>query len=247
MSTIEAKGIVIRQTDYGEANRMLTIFTKEYGIIKAAARGVRKVKSRQAAASQFLCYSDLNLYKGTSDIVTLNSAQTIESFYPICEDIEKLALFTYLSDVTAYLVGEGNPDEEILRLFLNTLYLCAYEKLPPLMAKVVYELRVMAYSGYAPDLSACASCKDSDIRWFDTRSAHAFCDRCVHRKNGMYALSKDMAQALLYILSAPEKKMFSFRATDALLERLSTVSESYVRDQAEKDFPSLAYLKKLLT
>ena len=101
MAKIRARGIIIKQSDYGEGHRMLSIFTEEYGIIKAVSYGVKKSKSRAAASSQFLCYGDFELYRGDNkDIMTVNSIDTADGFYPVSEDIIKLSLCVYLADIT---------------------------------------------------------------------------------------------------------------------------------------------------
>ena len=72
MAEIRARGIIIKQSDYGEGHRMLTVFTEEYGIVKAVSYGVKKSKSKAAASSQFLCYGDFDFYKGVGkDIMTI--------------------------------------------------------------------------------------------------------------------------------------------------------------------------------
>ena len=77
MAEIRARGIIIKQSDYGEGHRMLTVFTEEYGIVKAVSYGVKKSKSKAAASSQFLCYGDFDFYKGVGkDIMTINNIDT---------------------------------------------------------------------------------------------------------------------------------------------------------------------------
>ena len=111
MPGIKATGIIIKQTEFGESNRMLSIFTKEFGIIRASVYGAKSVKSGKGASSQFLCFSEFELSKGNSDLYTVYSATAEESFYPISEDIEKLSLAVYLCDLTYSALGMENKDE----------------------------------------------------------------------------------------------------------------------------------------
>ncbi|MBR0089157.1 MAG: DNA repair protein RecO [Clostridia bacterium] len=81
MAEIRAKGIIIKQSDYGEGHRMLSIFTEEYGIVKAVSYGATKTRSKSAASSQFLCYADFDLYKANNrDIMTVNAIDTLDGF-----------------------------------------------------------------------------------------------------------------------------------------------------------------------
>ena len=73
MAEIRTKGLILKQTDFGEGNRMLTIFTENLGVVKAAVYGVRQKKSRNAAATQLLSYSDFMLNQGKSEEQTHNT------------------------------------------------------------------------------------------------------------------------------------------------------------------------------
>ena len=159
MAEIRARGIIIKQSDYGEGHRMLTVFTEEYGIVKAVSYGVKKSKSKAAASSQFLCYGDFDFYKGVGkDIMTINNIDTLDGFYPVSEDIKKLSLCVYLADITYCILGMNNPDSRMLHLFLNSVYALAYRDEPMDKVKAVYELKMMSIGGYSPQLNACVSC-----------------------------------------------------------------------------------------
>lgn len=122
-----ATGLVIKQSEYGEANRIISVFTKEYGIISAAVYGARSMKNGKGAACRLLCLSEFELSRSPSGIYTVYSAEQKESFYPISEDIEKLSLSVYLCDITRSAIGTENRDEGVLSLLLNTLYALAYK------------------------------------------------------------------------------------------------------------------------
>lgn len=247
MGNVSAKGIVLRQVNYGEADRMLTVFTDEYGIIKAAARGVRRMKSRRSAAAQFLCYGEFDLYMSGGEVSTLNSVSVLDAFYPVSEDISAISLFTYFADMAMAGVGFSNPDVQILRLFLNTLYMCAYKKLNLISAKVVYELRFMATIGFVPMLGRCSACgKSENITGFDLNFG-VVCEECRRKTEGCIDMPEDVYHAICYILASEEKKMFSFKASADVMRKVSNISEKYVSRHLEKNFSSLDYFKKILT
>lgn len=245
MASIRTKGVIIKQTDYGEGHRMLSIFTQDYGIIKAVSYGVKKAKSKAAASSQFLCYADFDLYKAVNrDIMTVNSIDTVDGFYPVSEDIVKLALCNYLADITYELLGTGNPDERILRIFLNSLYALAYKDEDIYKIKTVYELKLMSAGGYMPNLGGCAVCGSADVRAFDPAKGSVVCGKCAGRDT--VKLSGGAYKALAYIVNCDDKKMLSFNASEGLLLELSVLSESYVSVQTDRKFASLDYFKAIL-
>lgn len=245
MANIRAKGVIIRQSDYGEGHRMLSIFTEEYGIIKAVSYGAKKAKSKSAASSQFMCYADFDLYRAPNrEVLSVNSIDTIDGFYPICEDIVKLSLCVYLADITYELLGPENPDERILRIFLNTLYALAYKGERADKIKTVYELKLMAVGGYMPNISSCAVCGDNEIRAFDAAKGSVVCGRCAGGES--VRISGGVYKAFSYIILCEDKKMLSFNASDEILAALNNVSERYVRVQTDRNFASLEYYKSIL-
>ena len=245
MAEIRARGIIVKQSDYGEGHRMLSIFTEEYGIVKAVSYGVKKSKSKAGASSQFLCYADFNLYKGVNkDIMTVNSIDTIDAFYPLSEDIKKLSLCVYLADITYSLLGMNNPDARILHLFLNSVYALAYRDEDMEKVRTVYELKLMCAGGYMPYMGGCASCGNTDIFAFDLLKGGTVCREC----GGKYIvrLNNTLYRALDYIITCDDKKMLAFNASGDVMKPLGTLAEQYIALQLDQKFPSLDYYKTML-
>ena len=264
MAEIRARGIIIKQSDYGEGHRMLTVFTEEYGIVKAVSYGVKKSKSKAAASSQFLCYGDFDFYKGVGkDIMTINNIDTLDvleqkrveldqqinerkkAIGQIAEDIKKLSLCVYLADITYCILGMNNPDSRMLHLFLNSVYALAYRDEPMDKVKAVYELKMMSIGGYSPQLNACVSCGSNEVYAFDLLKGGSVCRAC----GGKYIvkLDKNLYRALDYIIYSDDKKMLSFNASDGLMKLLCKIAEQYVELQLDQKFSSLDYYKTMLT
>lgn len=241
---VTAKGIVLKQTDYGEANRMLTIFTDEYGIIKAAAHGAKRTKSRQSASTQFLTYAEFSFYAGNSDVWSISSAQTIDSFFPIHEDISKLSIATYFSELTFACLDLQNPDTEILRLLLNTLYAMAYKNVSPAIAKPVFELRCIALAGFEPVVDYCISCgAGENLTAFSVTDGGSVCRNCAKKHDfAMHDSTRRMAQ---FILRALPNKIYSFVVDEPVARQASHIFEKYAALMLDYEFQSLEYYKKI--
>lgn len=238
------RGIIIRQNNYGDAHRMLSVFTKDSGIIKAVRYGVRGKKTSNAAAFQLFCYGDFKLRPSRGEIMTAVSADIIDGFYPVSEDIVKLSLLAYLADITFCLLGEGNPDNRILSLFLNTVYAAAYKDEGYIKLKTVYELKLMCAGGYMPNFSGCAVCGGAP-EYFRLDSGSFVCR--AHHRAGDIKVSMEAAALMKYISESADKRMLAFRLKDnTLLDELNAVTERYVSDQCERKFESLEYFKAML-
>lgn len=236
-------GIIIKQSDFGEGHRMLWIFTQKYGIIKAVAHGAEKTKSRSSASTQFLSYSEFEFYDN-SEIWNIRSVVPSDTFWPIQEDIVKLALCTYFADLVFYSLDLHNADNNIFRLMLNTLYGCAYKSYPLKAIKLIFELKLMYFSGMLPAPNQCLGCGcDHGIAFFDKGSGGVFCEECG--RGNLVKLTEEEYKVLFLGALCDMKKMFSYKLPEAAVDKLAPTIESYVSAALDRDIKSLEYYRKL--
>lgn len=247
MANIKARGLILKQSDYGEGNRMLTVFCEGYGIIKASTYGIKGPKSKQAAASQFLSYGTFLLFQGKGDVLRVNSVEPIECFFPIQENITALALGAYLADITFAALDMQTPDDGLLRMLLNTLYMMAYKDMPLAVLKAVYELRLSMHAGFTPVTDFCTVCGSTEnLCVFSLENNGMVCKECAGKKPGGIALSPACFHALYYILHAQPKQVFRFQIGEDVQRELGALAERYILRQLEKEFASLTYYKRMI-
>ena len=244
VETVVTKGLVIKQTNYGEADRILHIFTEDFGIVSAVAKGARKYKSHQGGAAQLLYFSSFTL-AGGRDMYSLRGANTIESFFALSESLEKLALCTYLFDITKAFVPEGVPDRKILSLLLNTLYVLCTKPQPLPLVKAAYELKLLEFSGYMPSYDRCCICSKQDGNsCFSLLHGGTVCKNCAQNAD-MPVLLPAAYMAMKYILENDISKIFSFTISSEGEKNLSDICERFLQSCAERDFLSLSYYKSV--
>ncbi len=241
MDCIKTRAIVARRADYAEANCMLTLFAEGLGVISAGVYGVKSKKNSLRAAAQPLCFAEFVLSKGAGDIYRITSADISETFYPISEDVEKLALAGYFLEITGDVFS--SEDNAPLSLLLNTLYALSYKNVAANIAKAVFELKMMQYSGYEPVLSACIKCGKEEASAFSV-SGGIVCKDCKSRTDA--ALSADVLAAMEYILKSDTKRIFSFELSKSARDALAKISEAYILSKSDKRYKSLEYYKKLM-
>ncbi len=234
------RGIVIRQSNYGDAHRMLSIFTEDSGIVKAVRYGVRGKKTSNAAAFQLLSYGDFKLRPSGNGIMTAQSADIIDGFVPVSEDIVKLALVNYFADITYSILGEANPDKRILSLFLNIVYAAAYRKDTLSKLKCVYELKLMCAGGYMPNTGACVEC-GAEPEYFRPDSGCFVC--ASHRRKGDVYVSPGAVSLMRYVTGCPDKRMLAFSTVDSICDEAGAAAERYISAQCGREFKSLSYYK----
>lgn len=258
------EGLVLREVLYRDADKMLTILTKDRGKISASCPGARARQSNLRAGTQLLSFANFTLYESRGRY-SVNAAEPVELFLGLRNDILSLSLASYFAEVLDVISEEETPSPELLSAGLNCLYALSVHKKPRALIKAVFELRVMMVAGYMPDLSECAFCGEPEMETpvFDVQNGRVFCAR--HRVEGgrdaSFALVPDAGprakagglltlcpQSLLamrYILSAEPKKMLSFSVDGEPLERLAAAAERYLACQTDKAFSTLKFYQSL--
>lgn len=152
---IKADALVLRTADYGESDKMLTLFTLQYGKISAAAKGVRKAGAKLRFAAQPFCFAEYVLVK-RGDRYTMISAANTDGFYALREDINKFYAAAALVGICDALLYDGIVNEELFLHAVNALRgMCEGDEAEMLIS---FFLKALDLSGYMLDLSACAVC-----------------------------------------------------------------------------------------
>lgn len=240
------QAIVLREVNYKESDRILTLLTRDAGKLTVTARGGRKKGGGVSAASQLLCWSEMTLseYRGRW---TLTEASTEMEFRGIREDLDKLALASYFAEVAETLTQEEIPAPEILALLLNCLYALDTLHRPLPLVKAVYELRMLCVTGYAPFLEGCAICgkKEPENARFHLREGVLHCRSCEVEEGISMPVSPACLAAMRHILFAESKRVLSFRLDEASLKQLGDVCEAFLLTQLERGFRTLDFYKQI--
>lgn len=240
---ISTSGMIIKETKVGEGNKIFTLLTADYGKIQASGAGVRSYKSKISSGCSLFCYSDFKLKQGKSrDIYNIVSAEKQMDFYDLRLDIEKLALANYITDLCNRTTVADTDCGNILRLVLNTMYYLQKNEYESRI-KPVFELRLMAESGFAPDISCCSNCGNTEnLTYFSVDNSCVECSDCKKTSN----ISQGTLDAIGYILSSPLKNIFSFTISEEVLNQLTSLAEQYTLHRIGTVPKSLTYLKSLI-
>ncbi len=243
---INTDGIVIKEMNIGETDRFVTILTRDRGVIKASARGSRRLKSPLSSATQLFCFSRFCLYKGR-ELYIINSADSISSFYHLRTDLIKLSLGQYFAELSAILAPENEQADDYLRLLLNALHLLIKNDRPPELIKAAFELRLLSMAGYMPDLSACRDCEslEGDILYLLTKSGHISCEACKPVSEPAVAINKGVLAACRHIVSSEFDRLFSFNLPPESIKILNYATQSYLLTHLERIPQTLEFYNSL--
>lgn len=240
------KGLILREAQYKDNDKIYDILTEDMGVITAKARGVKRKNSPLRSGCQLLGYSEFTLYE-KNGYYTINEAEPLELFMSLRMDIELLSLGAYFAQVLGNVASEDHVTPELLSLGLNCLHALDKLKKPQAMVKSVFELRVLMLSGLMPDLDGCVSCGHPDARRFYFLEGGLFCDSCrvLSAEGNFRTVSDTVLHAMRYIFSCEKNKMFSFTLPEQYMKELSSLTEEYLLCQMDQGFSTLDFYKRL--
>jgi len=245
MELIKTSGVVIKRTQVKDNDLILTLFTKDLGVIKASARSARGFKNRLAAGTALFAYSEFVLYPGR-EMYKVNSCELIESFYSLTTNIERLAFATYVADLTGYSIQEEPDTSRLLSLFLNIFYLFARWGGELRVVKCVYELKLLEFLGMPPCLSECTACGNPEGSYLSPASGGLICGACCQHAEDARPLSASCLDAMRHVYASDDKKAFAFRLSQNVLEELENHVAKLISEYIDHDFYSLDYLNTVL-
>ena len=239
---IKTTGLIIREYLTGENDRIVAILTPN-GLVRAFAKGSRKLSNSNLGAIQLLCFSSFDLSK-SKDTYTVCSAKAIEIFFELRNNITKLALAQYFCEAVKYFSDEDDDCSEVLRLTLNCLKFLCTDKFKEPLIKAIFELRLTCIAGYTPDLSCCVGCGNEDGRFFFSPiDGGIYCNNCAPVR--YIEMPSAVLLAARHICYSPFDRIFSFKLEDKHIPSLTKMSEKFFVTQADHKFGTLEFYNSL--
>ena len=235
MEPFVTMGLVLKETRYREADRILTILTPKLGVITAMAANSLRLKSKLFSACGLFCYSEFTLVPGRN-MYTVREAEVQNIFHGVSSSIEGVSLAMYLTEMAAALSPTGDEAARELRLVLNSLYMISEHRTDLRVIKAVFELRTMSECGFMPQI----------VFYLDAQEGLLLCAACAAKAGKNCNLDKAALFALRHICLVEDKKIFAFKISVGSLAKLSAVAENYALTHLDKPLKSYAFLKSVL-
>ena len=231
------RGIVVRSFDYLENDKLLTLLTFERGSVTAKAKGVRKTGAKLAyGARQFFC-GDFECVESHDRLVITGIARVYD-FTDIASDIDKYYMACHFAEIASVVIMEDHPDEELLRLFLNTLHILTKDSVNPSLLISLFEFRTAVLAGFAPVMDECTLCGSVDKNMtFSIENGGMVC--CASGNT----IDKHMAVLIGKLSECEMKELFSLTVPEASLDSLASLSRRYLENVLDRKFNTLEGIK----
>ena len=201
-ATFRTEAVVLRSIRYGEADRVLHLYSRERGRIGAIAKGVRRVKTRFGGRLEPLFRVDLLLHEGRGELHTVTSADTVDAHPSLRERCDALERATQACDAVLRLLDSQEPNRAAYNLLCHELRLLDVEPAAATRAQALaFRLKLLLAAGFAPELAACASCGEREhLGAFSASAGGVVCPSC---EAGSFALDRDAYSFLVMALGSP--------------------------------------------
>jgi DNA repair protein RecO (recombination protein O) len=240
------EAIVIRRRDWGEADRLLTLYTRERGKIQAVAKGARKPTSRKAGHIELFTRTKLLIARSRSiDIIT--QAETSEVYRPLRESLETSTLAHYFAELLDRFTGEAETDHNLFDLLsLALAWLCEADD-SRLVARY-YELRLLELAGFRPELHHCPSCGkqlEPLKSFFSSAQGGVLCPTCGQSRRDAFPLSLKAFKVLRYGQTHDWDQFRRLRLTASLHAEIEKTLYHYLLYVLERNLKSVEFLRQL--
>ena len=230
MKSLKVNGVVIAENNMGDFDKMLTILTPNLGKISCSAKGARRPKSQLMSGTQLMCFGEYMLFKG-SDTYTLNSCETIEMFYNIRTDLDRLTYAMQVTKIISDVTTENQNSFNTMKLYLNTLYMLSESDKDLDFIISVFKIRLLKILGFAPNTRECVKCKEKEnLKYFSIKDNGFKCEKCGKLDSGAIEISEATQYAIKYIVGVDSKKIFSFELSKEAQKELELVSTLYLTE-----------------
>lgn len=262
---IAIDGLVLRELNSGENDKLLLVLTADRGKIWITAKGGRSIKSQKSAICRAFTYAEFEIYD-KNNIFYLSGGSPNKAFFAYKTDLDGYALASYITAICEEITGEDAEAEQILRATLNSFYAIENQLYPLEQIKAAYEIFAAAISGFAPDLSSCGRChKPFDVDeklWLDVMNGRVICSKCKSQaptltedipqvdeyetRSILLPLDADSLLAMHYCLHAPINRLFSFSIKNReSAELFYRAAEGYLLNHLERGFETLNFYYKI--
>ncbi len=240
--------VVLRHSEYGEADRLLTLFTRQLGKIHALAKGVRKIASRKAGHLEPFTHVRLQLAHGKG-MFLVTQADTVDAYLPLRDDLVLTGHAAYvleLLDRFSYEDQTENP--AAFRLLTETLARLAAHAEPWVVLRY-YEMRLLDLVGFRPQLFECANCGreiQPEDQFFSFTAGGVICPRCGHGLPNLHLISLETLKYLRHFQRSSYAEATRAHPSPDVRGEAERLMQGYFTYLLERELNTPGFLKKII-
>ena len=244
--TFRSEAIVLRRTDFGEADRLLTLYSRDFGKMKAIAKGARKPQSRKTGHVELFMRSNF-LFASGRDLAILTQAEMVEPYTALRDDLIRTTYAAYVVELLDRFTVEEDKHVGIYQLLADALgRLTTHEDV--LLVARYYELRLLGLAGFRPQLFHCVACGkpiEEQDQFFSAELGGVLCPDCQAKDRRAMAITAVSLKVLRYLQTRPWNTVHALRLKRNVHTELENVMQFYITYVLERNLKSVEFLHRL--
>jgi DNA repair protein RecO (recombination protein O) len=243
--SFRVEAVVLRHSDWGEADRLLTLYTRQRGKTRALAKGARKVTSRKAGHLEPFTRVTLQLAKGR-DLFIVTQAETVEGYQPLREDLVLTGYAAYVIELLdRFTYEEDREQPSLFRLLTDTLSRLASKSDAWLVIRY-YEMRLLDFLGFRPQLFECVNCGrevQAEDQFFSFSAGGVICPRCGQGLPHLKPISLETLKYLRHFQRSSYGEAARARPSSEVRAEAENLMQGYFTYLLERELNSPGFLK----
>jgi DNA repair protein RecO (recombination protein O) len=245
MPTYQADAVVLRRLDYGEADRILTLLTREHGKLAAIAKGSRRGKARLGGSLDLFGRSRMMLAKGRNlDVVA--QVERRGDVRNISGDLQRTAYACLVAEVADKVLEERHPVDDVFELVVTTIERLNMPERSARVEGAWFAMRILDLLGYQPQLQSCASCGEAlpeAAAWFSPLLGGVLCRRCGAHDQAGSAVSVNGLK-VLRVMAANDGTLYDrLRLSVEILREVEDALEAQLEYHLDRRLKSIDFLR----
>jgi DNA repair protein RecO (recombination protein O) len=245
--SLRVEGVVLKHANWGETDRLITLFTRELGRVQAVAKGIRKPRSRKAGHLEPFTRTSMLLARGR-DLFILTQAEAIETYVFLKEDLVKLGYASYIIELLSSFTYEEGENLRLYRLVVDTLSRLDRGD-DSTLAVHNYEIRLLDLVGYRPQLFNCAKCQTSikaEDQYFSALQGGVLCPKCGRRSPDARPVSTEALRYLRHFQRSSYKDAQRAKISSSVNAEMDKLLLHYMTHLLEKKLNTPSFIKRMI-
>lgn len=248
--SLSFKGIVISSSEYKDKDRLLSVLTRDLGLITIMAKGIAKMNSRHAFLSMSFVFCDFTVTKSGA-FYYLKEASIIENNMGLSSSLEGMTVAYHMSELIRFSSFDNMPTEDLYELTNYAFYHLSHKPEDYKVIYVAFNWRLLYLLGFNKVYDYCDRCGEefntNSFLYVDIDNSHIVCQNCCssYEKESLYELPLVAVNALNYFIESDIRKLFNASVEDSLLKLLMSFTTIYAAVALERQITTLDSLSNL--
>ncbi len=244
--TLRVEAIVLHHANWGEADRLLTLFTRSHGKLRAIAKSVRKMQSRKAGHLEPFSHTSLMLARA-HDLWIVTDAETIDAFTTLREDLQLMTRAAYVIELLDRFTYEEGQNWQLYQLVVDTLKRLSMDQDIYIPLRY-YEMRLLDLVGFRPMLFECAKCRKEIVaedQFFSAELGGVLCPNCGARTDSSRLISMDALRFMRHFQRSTYAEALKANPTPKIRDEIESLLNHYLTFHLERRLNTPEFLKQI--